>query len=56
MQRELECEIWCRPCGTSYAQVFRVMTRDGVWENVKEPATAPSVCTLCGSLLERRRS
>lgn len=53
MLKEFECEIGCKACGTLYAQVFRVQTREGVWENMKEPAPAPSVCTVCGNLLER---
>lgn len=53
MTREFECEIWCPSCHTLYAQVFRIPTGNGLWEHVKEPASAPSACTRCGTVLER---
>lgn len=53
MTKEFECEIWCPQCHTLYAQVFRVERSGGHWEHVKEPASAPSICTLCATVLER---
>lgn len=51
--KELEAEIWCPKCHTPYAQVFRVQRGNGVWEHEKEPAQAPSICSLCSTVLER---
>lgn len=53
--RELEAELWCATCKIDYAKVFRVERGPAVWEHEKEPATAPSYCTVCTRVIERKR-
>jgi len=52
--RMIEAELWCPTCHTLYAQIFRVQRNETVWEHEKVPADAPSVCTRCETVLERR--
>lgn len=53
-ERELECELWCLRCRLSYAQIFRVQVRDGIWEHRREPAVVPTHCTVCNDVIVRR--
>ena len=51
---DLEAELWCASCKIFYAKVFRVQRGPSIWEHEKKPADAPSRCTVCERVIERK--
>lgn len=52
--KEIEAELWCPRCKLDYAKIWRIQTRDGMWEHRREPAVVPPNCTVCNDVIVRR--
>jgi hypothetical protein len=48
-------EIWCPSCRTIYAKIWRVPVNESHWTHETEPSPAPVHCSVCESILERKR-